>query len=128
MQNTFLVKSYKNYQHALKTLQYFDSQTEDYSIICYHLQQAFEKLLKGFLYAKGVDFKKTHDISMLYRNAVDNGFTENVMLQQLAPMLTTWESATYYDVCLDLRLENIQQCINLYESLYAWVQSSESDL
>lgn len=128
MQNIFLDKSYKDYQHVLKTLRNFDPQTEDYCIICYHLQQAIEKLLKGYLYAKGVDFKKTHDIFMLYKKALDSGFVENTTLQQLAPMLTTWEATTRYDICLDLNVEDIQQCIQLYESLYSWVQSSESDL
>lgn len=34
-------------------------------IICYHCQQAIEKLLKGVLISKGVTIKKTHDLGLL---------------------------------------------------------------
>ena len=34
-------------------------------IICYHCQQAVEKLLKGALISKDVTIKKTHDLGLL---------------------------------------------------------------
>ena len=34
-------------------------------IICYHCQQAIEKLLKGVLISRGVTIKKTHDLGLL---------------------------------------------------------------
>ena len=34
-------------------------------IICYHCQQAIEKLLKGVLISKDVTIKKTHDLGLL---------------------------------------------------------------
>lgn len=34
-------------------------------IICYHCEQAAEKMLKGFLVYHDVDVPKTHDLSML---------------------------------------------------------------
>ena len=35
------------------------------SIVCYHCQQAVEKLLKAFLVSKNKEFGKTHNISKL---------------------------------------------------------------
>ena len=34
-------------------------------IICYHCQQAIEKLLKGVLISRGVTIKKIHDLGLL---------------------------------------------------------------
>ena len=34
-------------------------------IICYHCQQAIEKLLKGVLISRGVTIEKTHDLGLL---------------------------------------------------------------
>ncbi len=34
-------------------------------IICYHCQQAIEKMLKGVLISRGVMIKKTHDLGLL---------------------------------------------------------------
>ena len=34
-------------------------------IICYHCQQAVEKLLKGLMVRYGIELKKTHDLGLL---------------------------------------------------------------
>ena len=34
-------------------------------IVCFHAQQAAEKMLKAFLVSKGIDFPKTHDLQEL---------------------------------------------------------------
>lgn len=33
--------------------------------ICFHFQQAAEKYVKGYIVAKDLEFRKTHDLSML---------------------------------------------------------------
>jgi len=37
-----------------------DAKPRTYDLVCFHCQQAAEKFLKGFLYERGVAFKKTH--------------------------------------------------------------------
>ena len=46
------------------------------AIVCYHCQQAVEKLLKAFLIANGKEFEKTHNISKLidYSAEIDKDF------------------------------------------------------
>lgn len=41
------------------------------SSVCFHCQQAVEKLLKAFLIANGVDIKKTHNIEYLLSECSD---------------------------------------------------------
>lgn len=40
---------------------------KSYDAICFHCQQAIEKYMKAFLYAKKVDFPKTHNLIELLR-------------------------------------------------------------
>ena len=42
-------------------------------IVCFHAQQAVEKLLKAFLISKGISPPKTHDIDLLYELCVEAG-------------------------------------------------------
>ena len=45
-------------------------------IVCFHAQQAVEKLLKGFLTYHGIKIPRTHDISILLEMCIeiDKGF------------------------------------------------------
>lgn len=42
-----------------------DIDPKPFEIICYHCQQAIEKMLKGVLLSKGVGIKKTYDLGLL---------------------------------------------------------------
>ncbi|MBR4260568.1 MAG: HEPN domain-containing protein [Clostridia bacterium] len=64
----------KNEADVKKWLQYSedDSKIAQYlynnmtcEIICFHCQQAAEKLIKGLLVAKGISFAKKHDLLYL---------------------------------------------------------------
>ncbi len=37
------------------------------SSVCFHAQQFVEKILKAYLYSKGVDFGKTHNLELLLK-------------------------------------------------------------
>jgi len=41
------------------------------SIVCFHCQQAVEKLLKAYLVAKKIDFAKTHNLEILLKLCID---------------------------------------------------------
>lgn len=43
----------------------------DFTLICFHAQQAIEKFLKGLLTLHGREFPKTHDLGSLSRDCVD---------------------------------------------------------
>lgn len=55
-----------------------DSEIIATSSVCFHCQQAVEKLLKAFLIANGVDVKKTHNIEFLLSECsdIDKDFTD----------------------------------------------------
>ena len=38
------------------------------AIICFHCQQAAEKFIKALLVEKGIDFPRTHDLTLLVEN------------------------------------------------------------
>ena len=49
-----------------------------YNIICFHVNQAVEKLLKGFIISNGKTVEKIHDLDILQKAAmeIDNSFSE----------------------------------------------------
>jgi HEPN domain-containing protein len=65
----------------------------------YHCQQAAEKLLKGFLVRGGIDFRRTHDLSVL-GDMVRSGFPG------LGIALTTVDSWTAWGVAYRYPAEN----------------------
>ncbi len=51
-------------------------------VVCFHAQQAVEKLLKGYLTHRNVKFPKTHDILVLLNlcSEVDKDFATNLLV------------------------------------------------
>ncbi len=41
------------------------------SSVCFHCQQAVEKFLKAFLFANGIEIRKTHNIEFLLSECMD---------------------------------------------------------
>ncbi|MBN1506256.1 MAG: HEPN domain-containing protein [Sedimentisphaerales bacterium] len=60
----------KDYKSALILARAPDPQMDGAG---FHLQQAVEKSLKAWLVLKGVDYPKTHDLSLLFRLLEDTG-------------------------------------------------------
>jgi HEPN domain-containing protein len=42
-----------------------DSNEVHFSVICFHAQQAVEKCLKAVLYFRRIEFRRTHDLTLL---------------------------------------------------------------
>ena len=72
-------------------------------IICYHCQQAIEKLLKGVLISRGVTIKKTHDLGLLAE-----------MLQEYTEV-----DEKYLEICDDLTPYGVK--IRYPQELYDWL-------
>jgi HEPN domain-containing protein len=60
----------KDYKSALILARASDPQMDAAG---FHLQQAVEKSLKAWLALKGIDYPKTHDLSLLFRLLEDAG-------------------------------------------------------
>jgi len=61
--------------------------------ICFHAQQAIEKLLKGVLVANGRSVSKTHDLVRLLTDVTD-------ILPELAPFEEQFEDVSEYGVAV----------------------------
>ena len=107
-------------------------------IICYHCQQAIEKLLKGVLISKGVTIKKTHDLGLLAEmlqeyTEVDEKYLE--MCDDLTPYKETRRQIAhgytyYYDFKND---SEIKYLIILFDKLIRnmslwWVGFSKQEI
>ena len=107
-------------------------------IICYHCQQAIEKLLKGVLISRGVTIKKTHDLGLLAEmlqeyTEVDEKYLE--MCDDLTPYKETRRQIAhgytyYYDFKND---SEIKYLIILFDKLIRnmslwWVGFSKQEI
>ena len=107
-------------------------------IICYHCQQAIEKLLKGVLISRGVTIKKTHDLGLLAEilqeyAEVDEKYLE--MCDDLTPYKETRRQIAhgytyYYDFKND---SEIKYLIILFDKLIRnmslwWVGFSKQEI
>ena len=107
-------------------------------IICYHCQQAIEKLLKGVLIFRGVTIKKTHDLGLLAEmlqeyTEVDEKYLE--MCDDLTPYKETRRQIAhgytyYYDFKND---SEIKYLIILFDKLIRnmslwWVGFSKQEI
>ncbi len=64
------------------------SATVDFSIACFHAQQAVEKALKAVMFLHGVEFRRTHDLEELSGTLADAGVSiplEEDELRRLTP-------------------------------------------
>src|SRR5690348_5916454 len=55
-------------------------------VAAFHCQQAVEKLLKAYLYSRGVDFERTHDLRALALLCADHDSTFDSILNEVAAL------------------------------------------
>jgi|TergutMp193P3_1026864.scaffolds.fasta_scaffold65490_3 HEPN domain-containing protein len=79
-------------------------------IICYHCQQAAEKILKAYTLANGNPLKKTHDLNVL-ANDCKQFFTEFDKLQKSCLSLTKYEIISRYPPLVDLTETDMKQAL-----------------
>jgi HEPN domain-containing protein len=63
------------------------------SVMCFHAQQAVEKLLKAVLFAHQIEFRRTHDLAELSYLLSQNGLVvplDEVQLLRLNPFAVTY--------------------------------------
>jgi len=89
-------------------------------IICYHIQQYVEKMIKARLTDMGIFFRKTHDIRMLLELFPDGSFTDDIF--EMADVITSY--------CVDTRYDNFdppkEKMIEAFETARMIVSISDS--
>jgi HEPN domain-containing protein len=68
-----------------------------FEIVCYHCQQCVEKILKAYLIAKQIDYKKVHDLNLLLNDCAkcDGEFDR---FAEVCISLTSYAVITRYPV------------------------------
>lgn len=83
----------------------------------YHMQQAIEKLLKCLIMLGGTRFTYTHDIGKLIEQCPkDVELPEG--LEEMAPLLTSWESTTRYGTSVCTNIKTLEKCVAIYDALH----------
>ena len=87
--------------------------------ICFHCQQAAEKLLKAFLVSNQIDFKKTHDLDYLRQlcTEIDPDF-ENVDIGDLTSYAA---EARYPSASYAVSMSDARECFRIASNIKSFV-------
>ena len=89
-------------------------------IICYHCQQAIEKLLKGVLISKGVTIKKTHDLGLLAEMLKEYTEADEKYLE-MCDDLTPYGVKIRYPQELFIEEYHVKKALEETQELYDWL-------
>lgn len=125
MQNQKIVEEWTQFAEMdLKTAIYlYDTMyPKPLEIICYHCQQAVEKLLKGTLIGKGLQIPKTHDLGILAEQL--NEFIEvpdNIL--DICDDLTPYGVKIRYPQELYIEESHAEKAVEVMKLLFEWIKS-----
>jgi HEPN domain-containing protein len=63
--------------------------------ICFHFQQSAEKYLKGYIVAKDLEFRKTHDLSMLLSICMSQNSAFEALVEECEYLNTFYVESRY---------------------------------
>ena len=89
-------------------------------IICYHCQQAIEKLLKGVLISRGVTIKKTHDLGLLAEMLQEYTEVDEKYLE-MCDDLTPYGVKIRYPQELFIEEYHVKKALEETQELYDWL-------
>ena len=89
-------------------------------IICYHFQQAIEKLLKGVLISKDVTIKKTHDLGLLAEMLQEYTEADEKYLE-MCDDLTPYGVKIRYPQELFIEEYHVKKALEETQELYDWL-------
>lgn len=95
-------------------------------IICYHCQQAVEKLLKGVLISKGVTLKKTHDLGLLAEMLLEYMEVDEKYLE-MCDELTPYGVKIRYPQELFIEEYQVKKALAETQELYDWLMTILQD-
>ena len=98
---------------------YSTMQPKPLEIICYHCQQAVEKLLKAILISNGCDIIKTHDLGLLAEQCM-NYINVPEEIQDICDNLTPYGVKIRYPQELFLEDHHAKRAISDAERLFEW--------
>jgi len=114
-----------DYDHALKSANTFHPAPVE--IICFHCQQAAEKILKAYIAAHGDTPVKTHDLTTLikYCEQYSSDFNNYA---DFGDMLTAYNSDTRYSPKLSLAESDMKQALNYAHKIMEFTTSKLAEM
>lgn len=91
-------------------------------IICYHCEQAAEKMLKGVLLSYGADLKKTHDLGLLAEELSTLVQVEDCYYE-ICDNLTPYGIAVRYPQEMHIEEHHVQKALAETADLLSWLRS-----
>lgn len=91
-------------------------------IVCFHSQQAAEKMLKCFLLSNGIEAPKTHDLQLLLEMCLEikKGFND---VYKEAALLTRYGVLPRYPAELGLTPQDAQTAIKYADNVVNYIKS-----
>lgn len=100
-------------------------------IAAYHLHQAVEKMLKFQMTMIGEEFKRTHDIKVLWGNLEDFGVTPPEWIWENASILNRYQNETKYGEDLVASRREVRElhalAVGYYEEVKAQVATVQNN-
>jgi len=114
-----------DYDYALKSANTFHPAPVE--IICFHCQQAAEKILKAYIAAHGDTPVKTHDLTTLikYCEQYSSGFD---IYAGPCDILTAYISDTRYPPKLSLAESDMKQALNYARKILEFTKSKLAEM
>lgn len=94
--------------------------------VCYHYQQAIEKLLKALIGNSGNQYEYTHDISKLCYRCEQCKIELPGELDLFATTLTDWEAKTRYNSSICATIKQLSLAEKIYNELLLLLDDNAS--
>jgi HEPN domain-containing protein len=96
-----------------------------YEIVCYHCQQATEKLLKGLLVEYGIEISRIHDLGLLAEKLADKvKIPEN--LYDIFDELTPYGVKVRYPQEILIEKRHVDAAVNDMKAVFEWWETMTS--
>jgi len=94
-----------------------------FDAVCFHCQQAAEKLLKACLTANGHPAPRTHDLLFLLEEVLAVEPHAEALRDQLALLMPYAVEIRYPDEWFEPSIEDAREATQAAQKVYAWLQS-----
>ncbi len=97
-------------------------------VVCFHCQQAVEKLLKAGLVAEGRPFTRTHDLMTLLEELLRTNPSAEELRDQLALLMPYAVEIRYPDEWCEPSAADAEEARNAAEAVRRWMRSNMAAL
>jgi HEPN domain-containing protein len=99
-----------------------------YDAVCFHCQQAAEKLLKGFLIAKGREYPITHNLLAILTEILEIESSADCLYDNLALLTPYAVEVRYPDEIMILTKEAADEARQAVQKVFEWVKNNTPKL